>query len=64
MEGATAGLTTPAGFHLRTRPQNTTKAYRAIVQLLADPHASLNQIAKVNRISTHNDSLLDGNPPL
>jgi hypothetical protein len=34
---------------LRTRP----KAYRAIVQLLADPHASVNHIAKVHRVSTH-----------
>ena len=47
MERAAAGLTTPAAFHLRTRPENTTKAYRATVQLLADPHASLNQIAKL-----------------
>jgi hypothetical protein len=34
---------------LRTRP----KTYRAIVQLLADPHASINQIAKLHRVSTH-----------
>ena len=34
---------------LRTRP----KTYRAIVQLLADPHASVNQIAKFHRVSTH-----------
>jgi hypothetical protein len=34
---------------LRTRP----KTYRAIVQLLADPHASVNQIAKFQRVSTH-----------
>jgi len=34
---------------LRTR----AKTYRAIVQLLADPHASVNQIAKVHRVSTH-----------
>ena len=34
---------------LRTRP----KTYRAIVQLLADPHASVNQIAKLHRVSTH-----------
>jgi transposase-like protein len=34
---------------LRTRP----KTYRAIVQLLAEPHASVNQIAKVHRVSTH-----------
>jgi hypothetical protein len=34
---------------LRTRP----KTYRAIVQLLADPHASINQIAKYQRVSTH-----------
>jgi hypothetical protein len=34
---------------LRTRP----KTYRAIVRLLADPHASVNQIAKVQRVSTH-----------
>jgi hypothetical protein len=34
---------------LRTRP----KTYRAIVQLLADPHASVNHIAKVHRVSTH-----------
>jgi hypothetical protein len=34
---------------LRTRP----KTYRAIVQLLADPHASENQIAKLHRVSTH-----------
>ena len=33
----------------RTRP----KTYRAIVQLLADPHASVNQIAKYQRVSTH-----------
>src|SRR5262249_52729591 len=33
----------------RTRP----KTYRAIVQLLADPHASVNQIAKLHRVSTH-----------
>jgi hypothetical protein len=31
---------------LRTRP----KTYRAIVQLLADPHASVNQIAKRQRV--------------
>jgi len=34
---------------LRTRP----KTYRAIVQLLADPHVSVNQIAKLHRVSTH-----------
>jgi transposase-like protein len=34
---------------LRTRP----RTYRAIVQLLADPHASVNQIAKLHRVSTH-----------
>jgi transposase-like protein len=34
---------------LRTRP----KTYRAIVQLLAEPHASVNQIAKLHRVSTH-----------
>ena len=34
---------------LRTRP----KTYRAIVQLLADPHASVNHIAKIQRVSTH-----------
>jgi len=34
---------------LRTRP----KTYRAIAQLLADPHASVNQIAKFQRVSTH-----------
>jgi transposase-like protein len=34
---------------LKTRP----KTYRAIVQLLADPHASVNQIAKLHRVSTH-----------
>jgi hypothetical protein len=34
---------------LRTRP----KTYRAIVQLLTDPHASVNQIAKFHRVSTH-----------
>jgi hypothetical protein len=34
---------------LRTR----TKTYRAIVQLLADPHASVNHIAKIQRVSTH-----------
>ena len=34
---------------LRTRP----KTYRAIVQLLADPHASVNHIAKFQRVSTH-----------
>src|SRR5215831_13629059 len=34
---------------LRTRP----RTYRAIVQLLADPHASVNQIAKFHRVSTH-----------
>jgi transposase-like protein len=33
---------------LRTRP----KTYRAIVQLLAEPHASVNQIAKLHRVST------------
>jgi transposase-like protein len=38
-----------AGRVLRTRP----KTYRAIVQLLADPHASVNQIAKLHRVSTH-----------
>src|SRR5262249_4240020 len=27
--------------------------YRAIVRLLADPHASVNQIAKLHRVSTH-----------
>ena len=34
---------------LRTRP----KSYRAIVQLLADPHVSVNRIAKLHRVSTH-----------
>jgi len=34
---------------LRARP----KTYRAIVRLLADPHASVNQIAKLHRVSTH-----------
>jgi transposase-like protein len=34
---------------LRTRP----KTYRAVVQLLADPHARVNQIAKLHRVSTH-----------
>ena len=34
---------------LRTRP----KTYRAIVQELAEPHASVNQIAKLHRVSTH-----------
>jgi hypothetical protein len=34
---------------LRTRP----KTYRAVVRLLADPHASVNQIAKLQRVSTH-----------
>ena len=34
---------------LRTRP----KTYRAVVQLLTDPHASVNQIAKFHRVSTH-----------
>jgi len=34
---------------LRTRP----KTYRAIVRLLADPYASVNQIAKLHRVSTH-----------
>jgi transposase-like protein len=34
---------------LRTRP----KTYRAIVQLLADTHASVSQIAKFHRVSTH-----------
>src|SRR5438552_10946555 len=34
---------------LRTRP----KTYRAIAQLLAEPHASVNQIAKLHRVSTH-----------
>ena len=34
---------------LRTRP----KTYRAIVRLLADPQASVNQIAKFHRVSTH-----------
>jgi transposase-like protein len=34
---------------LRTRP----KTYRAVVRLLADPHASVNQIAKLHRVSTH-----------
>jgi hypothetical protein len=34
---------------LRTRP----KTYRAIVQLLAAPHASINHIAKLRRVSTH-----------
>jgi transposase-like protein len=34
---------------LRTRP----KTYRAIVQLLAEPHASINNIAKLHRVSTH-----------
>ena len=34
---------------LRTRP----KTYRAIVRLLADPHASVNQMAKLHRVSTH-----------
>ena len=44
---ATQGFT--AERVLRTRP----KTYRAIVQLLADPHASVNQIAKLHRVSTH-----------
>ena len=34
---------------LRTRP----KTYWAIVQLLADLHASVNQIAKLHCVSTH-----------
>jgi hypothetical protein len=34
---------------LRTRP----KTYGAIVQLLADPHAKVEQIAKLHRVSTH-----------
>ena len=34
---------------LRTRP----KTYRAVVRLLADPHSSVNQIAKLHRVSTH-----------
>jgi len=34
---------------LRTRP----KTYRAIVRLLADPDASVNQIARLHRVSTH-----------
>jgi Homeodomain-like domain-containing protein len=34
---------------LRTRP----KTYRAIVQLLADPGAKIDQIAKLHRVSTH-----------
>jgi hypothetical protein len=34
---------------LRTRP----KTYRAIVELLADPHAKVEQIAKLHRVSTH-----------
>jgi hypothetical protein len=34
---------------LRTRP----KTYRAIVQLLADPDAKVEQIAKLHRVSTH-----------
>jgi transposase-like protein len=34
---------------LRTR----AKTYRASVQLLAEPHASVNQIAKLHRVSTH-----------
>jgi transposase-like protein len=38
-----------AGRVLRTRP----KTYRAIVLLLADPHASVNRIAKFHRVSTH-----------
>jgi len=34
---------------LRTRP----KTYRAIVRLLADPYSSVNQIARLHRVSTH-----------
>jgi transposase-like protein len=34
---------------LRTRP----KTYRAIVQLLADPDAKIEQIAKLHRVPTH-----------
>jgi transposase-like protein len=34
---------------LRIRP----KTYRAVVQLLAEPRASVNQIAKLHRVSTH-----------
>ena len=34
---------------LRTRP----KTYRAIVQLLAEPDAKVEQIAKLHRVSTH-----------
>jgi hypothetical protein len=34
---------------LRTRP----KTYRAIVQLLADPDAKIEHIAKLHRVSTH-----------
>ena len=34
---------------LRTRP----KTYRAIVQLLADPDARIERIAKLHRVSTH-----------
>lgn len=34
---------------LRTRP----RTYRAVVQLLADPDAKVEQIAKLHRVSTH-----------
>jgi hypothetical protein len=34
---------------LRTRP----KTYRAVVRLLADPYASVSQIARFHRVSTH-----------
>jgi hypothetical protein len=34
---------------LRIRP----KTYRAIVELLAEPHAKIEQIAKLHRVSTH-----------
>jgi len=41
------------GFTAERVLRTHAKTYRAIVQLLADPHASVNQIAKVHRVSTH-----------
>src|SRR5215831_17918675 len=44
---------TAQGFTAERVRRTHPKTYRAIVQLLADPHASVNQIAKLHRVSTH-----------
>jgi hypothetical protein len=41
------------GFTAERVPRTRPKTYRAIGQLLAEPHSGINQIAKLNRVSTH-----------